>query len=295
MHNSKYNFIIYNHFSRRRQLVRKFGSAAQLPAATAGGELKEKEDQAGMRTTRPNHYISDHQLVMDAQGRSVLTSTLPAGNPTLLIGGMPFHLQGAVTQDTPTYNYASNGSYSYASYPSHHLPPHSVYPVYETIGSDYSEMSSVYSDRLSAGSGVRLVHPQHLVDPSYTRHLVLHGSSNTISGSGRVITPEMALLQRLQEQQQQTRQVGVHGQQQRAATRSPLRNLPLQRSKSLKTVQRGPLPSLPTASPATSASTLSSTPPPPPTRSTTPPRMASVESTISLENPPSASSPITQL
>ena len=271
-------------------MVRKFGSSPGLPTQP---ELKEKEMVDGGQRTRPNHYITDHQLVTDAQGRSVLT----ASNPTLLIGGVPFHLQGAGQHAPGTY-YASNGSYSYASYQPNFQ--NSVYPVYETIGSDYSEMSSVYSDRLdsSAGSGVKLM-SRHLVSPD-ARHFLIQNPSNSVQESRSTgMSPEMALLQRLQEQQ--FLQPAVHGGHHhltsgghhltsgRPVTRSPLRNLPVQRSKSLKVGQRGPLPAPPKLS-------SSSNPSPSNSISSTPPSRAStVDSTISLENPPPSSSPITQL
>ena len=143
-------------FRRRQILLRKFVSTGELSRESElGGVVKDhtaaaaKSRQArpdfGHRTL-PNHYISDHQLIADMNGKAVLA---PASVPssaanTLIIGGVPFHiLEHSKTADGGVrYKLPAAGLPAAGAMPSRSV----IYPVYETIDSDYSELSSVYSD-----------------------------------------------------------------------------------------------------------------------------------------------------
>lgn len=123
--------------------MRKFGSSPQLPSdpEPSSKENKTLRPDFGHRTL-PNHYISDHQLVADMAGRTMVTSS----PNTLIIGGVPFHIRQHSQGGVARYNLpAPPGS-------NQGVERSVIYPVYETIESDYSEMSSVYSDRDTSGS-----------------------------------------------------------------------------------------------------------------------------------------------
>ena len=143
-------------------LLRKFGSRNSLPQSqsdvTSTAQKKNASDMAQNSRTLPNHYISDRQLVTDAHGRSTMlirsTPLTAANSPssTLMIGGMPFH----IIQSKPEG--LNNVPQVYQQYVVQN-PGNNVYPVYETIESDYncSEKSgSMYSDNSSAGTGYTL-------------------------------------------------------------------------------------------------------------------------------------------
>ena len=264
-------------YRRRQFLLRKFGSNTEIPSEP---ELSEKTSRPefGLRTL-PNHYTSDHQLITDLHGRSVLSSA-----STLIIGGVPFHILqpcDVTRREEPSYG-------------------RTVYPVYETIQSDVSELSSVYSE--TGGTYT------HMVGSREGAHALMSGSlreqdeSTYVPVSGPY-TPMQFLESRRDGDIQETNQcLGSRLDQGRlgpetsgyprypqfminqsslsalpvihpsnhTANRALLRNLPSQRSQSFRTApsSRGPLPAVP--------------------------RLQLLQSTISLEHTPT-SAPVTKL
>ena len=105
-------------------------SSPRLPSGGADPALKEHHQIKSAAIAPPNHYITDR------------------GANTLIIGGLPFHLvQGAPV--APLYSAQEGGPYFYMS-------GGGGYPVYETIDSDYSEMSVSSSESMAhAASSTR--------------------------------------------------------------------------------------------------------------------------------------------
>ena len=81
-----------------------------------------KGSENGLKT-RQNFYISDQQIMMDLNGRTVLASNQRNQVPSLVIGGIPFHIVQQVSNSSLNSNDQNP-------------------PIYETIESDYSDMSS---------------------------------------------------------------------------------------------------------------------------------------------------------
>ncbi len=150
--------------------MRKFGSRSSLPQSQAdvnsvvGTNKKNGHSGDGSvlnSRTLPNHYISDRQLVTDAAGRSTMqliraTPVSAAHSPssTLMIGGMPFH----IIESKPEGLNQVPQLMQQQLIQGQGVGLNHVYPVYETIESDYncSEKSSMYSDNSSNGTGYTL-------------------------------------------------------------------------------------------------------------------------------------------
>jgi len=128
--------------------------------------------------TLPNHYISDHGMVVDLMGKTALVE---GRVPHLVIGGVPFQVvaQGTAnngyakqqegssqyTQRDTTPMYTQDGVlvYTHNGVPMYTREGVPVYtqstistmapsPIYETIDSEGSEWSSGYSERGEVGS-----------------------------------------------------------------------------------------------------------------------------------------------
>ena len=145
--------------------MRKFGSRSSLPQSQAdvnsvvgtGKKNGHSGDGSVLNSrTLPNHYISDRQLVTDAAGRSTMqliraspASVAHSPSSTLMIGGMPFHIIQSKPEGLNQAPQLIQGQVSGLNH---------MYPVYETIESDYncSEKSSMYSDNSSNGTGYTL-------------------------------------------------------------------------------------------------------------------------------------------
>eukprot|EP00090_Calanus_glacialis_P022212 TRINITY_DN34290_c0_g1_i1.p1 TRINITY_DN34290_c0_g1~~TRINITY_DN34290_c0_g1_i1.p1 ORF type:complete len:339 (-),score=38.93 TRINITY_DN34290_c0_g1_i1:224-1216(-) len=86
--------------------------------------------------SKQNYYISDQKFMRTQNGHTLLASTHSNQLPTLLIGGVPFHIVRQLNSSSDSSNLSDQNP-----------------PIYETIESDYySEMSSVGSDRGEVGS-----------------------------------------------------------------------------------------------------------------------------------------------
>ena len=127
--------------------------------------------------TLPNHYITDNTMVVDMRGKTAL---VPVNGqiPTLLIGGVPFHVVGTSRGcdngggdgvAVPVYTslgapsiYNHNGVPMYTRdgvyprddgiYAQNTMSTMAPSPIYETIDSECSEWSSGYSERGEVGS-----------------------------------------------------------------------------------------------------------------------------------------------
>jgi len=183
---------------RRRQMFqRKFGSCSVLPSDVdqRSQEKSGKHHEPGALRTLPNHYTSDHlnlhqhQVAVDVNGRAVLTSNAtPIDNAmnvnqpsTLIIGGVPFHIQqtqhGAMMSSKVPANTAAGCGM--AAQPATAI----LYPVYETIESDYGEKSSVYSDREQSLTYTNVAAP--IIATTDGNHPSAPMSFNSVAGQGR--------------------------------------------------------------------------------------------------------------
>ena len=127
-------FLIVVLLRRRWQNLAKQFLSPDLTSQDRNLQIGKPKESESVPKTLQNYYISDHGVLR--QNIPVVPVHHPHHPPTLIIGGVPFHIVRQL-----------NSSSDSSSLSDPNLP------IYETIESDfYSEMSSVESDRGEVGS-----------------------------------------------------------------------------------------------------------------------------------------------